>query len=58
MVLELTEKEKEILKIALESFESDLRDEMVKTDKKNWRYALKGEEKVIRSILEKVSATA
>ena len=58
MVLELTEKEKEILKIALESFESDLKDERAKTDKKNWRYALKGEEQVIRSILEKVSATA
>ncbi len=58
MVLELTEKEKELLKIALESFESDLRDELAKTDKQNWRYALRGEEQAIRSLIEKVSARA
>ncbi len=56
MMLELTEKEREILKIALESFEDDIRGERMKTDKKEWRYALHGEEDVIRTILEKVSA--
>lgn len=55
MVLELTEKEKQILKVALESFEDDLRSERLKTDRREWRYALRGEEDVIKKILEKVS---
>lgn len=56
MVLELTEKEREILKIALESFEDDIRGERLKTDKSDWRYALRREEAVIKRILEKVAA--
>ncbi len=56
MLLELTDKEREILKVALEAFEDDLKGERLKTDRKEWRYALRGEETVIKSILEKVSA--
>ncbi len=58
MILELTEKEREILRIALESFEDDIKGERMRTDKKEWRYALRGEEDVIKRILEKVSAPA
>ncbi len=56
MLLELTEREREILRIALESFEDDIKGERLRTDKKEWRYALRGEEDVIKHILEKVSA--
>ncbi len=55
MILELTEREREILKVALEAFEDDIKGERLRTDRKEWRYALRGEEDVIKHILEKVS---
>ncbi len=55
MVLELDEKEKEILKRALEIFDEELRGEIVKTDKREWRSALHDEEVVVKKILEKVA---
>ena len=55
MILELDVKEKEVLKLVLESFESELRGEIVKTDVKQFRDNLHGEEEVIRDLLKKVA---
>lgn len=55
MVLELDEKEKDILRRALETFEGEIRDEIVRTDNRDWKAALHDEEAVIKRILEKVS---
>lgn len=55
MVLELDKREKEVLKRALETFEDELRDEIVKTDNRQWRSALHDEETIVKKILEKVS---
>jgi predicted nuclease with TOPRIM domain len=54
MVLELDEKEKEMVKQALESFENELRDLIGRTDKKKNRAELHGDEAVARRILEKL----
>ncbi len=55
MVLELDEKEKDILRRALETFEGEIRDEIVRTDNRDWKAALHDEEAMIKRILEKVS---
>ncbi len=54
-VLKLTDDERVILKRALESFEGELRDEIVRTEKREWKTALHNEEVVVKKILEKVS---
>ena len=54
-VLELDEKERELLKRALETFEGELKDVIVRTDKRELRVALHEDEAVIKKILEKVS---
>ncbi len=54
MVLELDEKEKEMVKQALESFENELRDLIVRTDKKAARAGLHEDEAVARKVLEKL----
>ncbi len=55
MVFELTETEKNILKRALESFEGELRNEIVRTDDRELKAILHNDESVIKKILEKVS---
>lgn len=55
MVLELDEREKEMLKHALEVLEEELKSERVKTDKRVWRAALHDEEYVVKKILKKVA---
>jgi hypothetical protein len=55
MVLELGDKEKEILRHALEVYISDLREEIVKTEAHNWKVPLHEEEDVIKKILEKLA---
>ena len=55
MVFELTETEKTILKRALESFEGELRNEIVRTDDRELKAILHNDESVIKKILEKVS---
>lgn len=54
MVLELDEKEKEMVKRALKSFEEELRSVRVKTDKKEWKAELHSDEDVARKILEDI----
>jgi hypothetical protein len=55
MVLELNEKEKEVLKQVLESYEKDLRGEIGKTDDRELRAILHGEDEVLREVLRKVA---
>ena len=55
MILELDEKEKEVLKLVLKSFDAELRGEIGKTDDRGYKTALHGEEDVIRKLIEKVS---
>jgi hypothetical protein len=55
MVLELDEKEKKVLKQVLESFESELRGEIVKTDVKEFKENLHEEEEVVKDLLKKVA---
>lgn len=55
MMLELSDKEKEILKHALEVYLSDLREEIVKTEAHTWKPPLHEEENVIKGILGKLA---
>ncbi len=55
MVLELNDKEQEIVKRALETFEHELRDVLLKTDKFEARHELHDEEAMVKKILEKVT---
>lgn len=55
MILELDEKEKEVLKLVLKSFDAELRGEIGKTDDREFKADLHGEEDVIRKILKKVA---
>jgi len=54
MFLELNDIEKEILKRALESFDNELKEVIVRTDRRDVKMALHGEEDIVRKILEKV----
>jgi hypothetical protein len=54
-MLELNDREKEILKQALQSYLSDLREEIVKTEAHQWKRDLHAEEDVIKKILDKLS---
>lgn len=51
MNLELSETEARILRKTLEGCLSELREEIVKTEKHEWRVALHHEEDVLRAIL-------
>jgi hypothetical protein len=54
-MLELDDKEKEVLKHAIQTYLSDLREEVVKTEAHQWKRDLHAEEDVIKKILEKLS---
>ena len=58
MLLELGVKEEKVLKAVLESYESELRGEIGKTDIKKFRDALHGEEDVVRDLLNKLTKKA
>jgi hypothetical protein len=55
MVLELNDKETEELKLVLESYEKELRGEILKTDDRELRSVLHGEENVVMELLKKVA---
>ncbi len=55
MVLEIDEREREILRHALEVYEDELKNEKAKTDNRTWKAALRDEEKVIDTILRKAA---
>ncbi len=55
MMLELSDKEKEVLKHALQSYLSDLREEVVKTEAHQWKRDLHKEEDTIKKFIEKLA---
>jgi hypothetical protein len=55
MILELSDKEKEILKHALGCYLSDLREEIVKTEAHQWKPPLHEEEDLLKKLIEKLS---
>ncbi len=58
MILELDEKERIVLERVLTSFEAELRGEIVKTDKKELRDTLHGEEEIVKGLLGKLMKKA
>ncbi len=52
--LRLTEYEANVVKHALEDYLSNLREEIVKTEKHEWKKGLHTEEDALKSILEKL----
>jgi hypothetical protein len=56
MNLELTENEKEVLLLVLDSFMSELRGEIASGVKHNIKAKLKNEEALLKGIMEKVNA--
>lgn len=58
MNLELSESEKHILRTVLVAYLSDLREEIVKTDKHEWRVALHHEEDILKSIVTRLNGEA
>jgi hypothetical protein len=56
MNLELTENEKEVLVLVLDSFMSELRGEIASGVKHNIKAKLKNEEALLKAIMDKVSA--
>ncbi len=55
MNLELAEEEVRVLRTTLEGCISDIREEIVKTEKHEWRAALHREEDILKSILGKLA---
>jgi hypothetical protein len=55
MILEISEKEKEILKHILEFYLGELREEVVKTEDVKWKPPLHEEEDMIKKLIAKVS---
>lgn len=54
MNLELTEEQARIVHHALEVYMADLREEITKTERHEWRVGLHDEETAIRQVLEKL----
>ncbi|GAB4410434.1 MAG: hypothetical protein OHK0032_06170 [Thermodesulfovibrionales bacterium] len=55
MIVELNDREREIMKHTLECYLSDLREEIVKTEGRGWKPPLHEEEDTIKKLLEKLS---
>jgi len=55
MVLELNDKEQEILKRALDTFEEELRTVIVKTDRHEAKVDLLADEIVLKKIIDKIT---
>ncbi len=55
MVLELDQKERETVKHALEVLEEELKGERERSNKREWRAALRDEEDSVKRILKKVA---
>jgi hypothetical protein len=55
MNIELTDEERQVLRDALEGYLSDLRQEIVKTEKHEWLEALHREEKILRGVLARLA---
>ncbi len=55
MVLELNEKEEEILKRALNTFEEELRTVIVKTDRHEQKVGLLADEVILKKMIDKIT---
>ncbi len=55
MVLELNDREQEIVKRALNTFEEELRTVIVKTDRHDQKVGLLDDEVVLKKIIEKIT---
>ncbi|MBE0427963.1 MAG: hypothetical protein IBX72_15150 [Nitrospirae bacterium] len=55
MTLELSDKERELLKDILQLALGDLREEIVKTEASKWKPLLHDEEDTLRKIIQKLS---
>ncbi len=55
MVLELNEKEQEILKRALNTFEDELRTIIVKTDRHDQKMDLLADEVLLKKVIDKIT---
>ena len=56
MILELNEEELRLLATAVSNYISNLRQEIVKTEKHEWSEALHREETIMKTILSKLAA--
>ncbi|MBP8950833.1 MAG: hypothetical protein KBI47_00470 [Armatimonadetes bacterium] len=54
MQLTLTEQERDVLHHALEVYLSELREEIVKTEKRDWKTKLHEEEDLLKQVLERL----
>jgi len=55
MILELTAEQTDTARHALEVYLSDLREEIVKTEKHEWKEGLHNEEEVLKLMIRKLS---
>jgi hypothetical protein len=55
MQLELNDKERGVVRHALQVYLSDLREEIVKTEKHEWRQGLHEEEDVLKQVIERLA---
>ena len=55
MLFDFTEPERNTVRHALEIYVSELRAEIVKTDKQQWRQALHEEKEILERVLEQLS---
>lgn len=55
MVLEISDKEKEVIKHVLEYYLSELREEVVKAEDVKWKPPLHEEEEIINKLIAKLS---
>jgi hypothetical protein len=55
VILEMTNEQTDAVRHALEVYLSDLREEIVKTEKHEWKEGLHNEEDVLKVIIEKLS---
>jgi hypothetical protein len=55
MLFDFTEAERNVARRALEIYVSELREEIVKTEKHEWRQALHEEKEILQRVIEQLS---
>jgi len=55
MNLELSDEEREIVRRALENYISNLREEIVKAEKHEWKAGLRNEQEVLKRVVSRLS---
>ena len=55
MLFDFTEAERNVARRALELYVSELREEIVKTEKHEWRQALHQEKEILQRVIEQLS---